>query len=268
MSIPESTLTIQIKDIKDPSIKRSVMAICSDVISTIYERRIAKIPRLGAKPVVLHQGQVPRARYDGLPDQFNIDLTCLNTLKFNQIVYQFAHELGHFYLYPSDMNRILLGRSLPDSLTPWNNWFIESCCCAMSYLCLDEMAQRWRRRQSVQNNSKYFIKFKKYREDDIQDALKEQLIPSKDSVAEWLQSELPRLTKECTTDDKNDHRVCAIEIERIMKEHSNAWGCLNFLGDATENQHTDFDRWSEMATWEQRSLIKALDKVFNVRLPQ
>jgi len=266
MSTPASRLTLEIKEIEDPSIKHGVMAICKDVIN-IYERKIAKTPLLGAKPVVLHQGQVPMARYDGLPDQFNIDLTCLNTLKFNQIVYQFAHELGHFYMFPSDINRISLGLSLPDSLTPWNNWFIESCCCGMSYLCLDEMALRWIRRPSVQNNKRYFLNFKKYRENEIQKAQKEKNIPSEDNVAEWIQSELPRLSRECTTDDKNDHKVCAIEIERIMKKHSNAWGCLNFLGDATENQHTDFDRWSELATLKQRPLVKSLDQVFNHRMP-
>lgn len=258
MSTPTSRLTLETKDITDPKLKHDVMAICKDVI-TIYERKIARIPLLGAKPVVLHQGQVPMARYDGLPDQFNIDLTCLNTLKFNQIVYQFAHELGHFYMFPSDTNQISLELS--------NNWFIESCCCTMSYLCLNEMAQRWKRRQSVPNNPRYFLKFKKYRENEIQKVLRERNIPSEDNVAEWIQSELPRLARECTTDDKNDHKICAIEIERIMKEHSNEWGCLNFLGNATENQHTDFDRWSELATLEQRPLVRALDQVFNLRTP-
>lgn len=234
------------------------MAICENVI-TIYKRKIAEIPRLGAKPIVLHQGQIPRARYDGLPDQFDIDLTCLNTLYFNQIAYQFAHELGHFYMFPSDLDRIPGGLS--------NNWFIESCCCSMSYLCLDEIARIWLRRPSVPNNPKYYLKFKKYRENEIQMALREKGIPSEDNVAEWIRSELLRLARECTTDDKNDHLVCAIEIERIMKKHSNAWGCLNFLGDATEDQHTDFDRWSELATLEQRPLVRALDHVFNLKTP-
>jgi len=267
MSTSTSRFTLEIEEIKDPSIKHGVMAIGKDVI-TIYKRKIAKTPLLGDKPVVLHQGEVPRARFDGLPDKYNIDLTCLNTSRFCQIVYQFAHELGHFYMYPSDINRILLGLSLPDSLTPWNNWFIESCCCSMSYLSLDEMARRWSRGQSVQNNPRYYLEFKKYRENEIQKALRGKRIPSGDNVAEWIKSELPRLTRECTTDDKDDHLVCAIEIERIMKKHTNSWGCLNFLGDATDDQHTDFDRWSELATLEQRPLVRALDHLFNLRTPE
>lgn len=267
MSMPATKLTLQIKDIKGKSTTRSVNALCNDVITSIFVNRIGKIPRLGSQLVVLNQGQVPRARYDGLPDQCNIDLTCLSTLQFDQIVYQFAHELGHFYQYPSDMDRISLWlrRGLPDSLTPWNNWFIESCCCALSYICLDMIGKKWRRRSSVPNNTNYAINFIRYREKDILDALEEQKVPSKDMVAEWIRSELPRLSNRCTTDDKSEHRVCAVEIERILKEHHDAWGCLNYVGDATEDQHTDFCRWSELVASKQQPLVEALSQVFNYK---
>jgi len=66
------------------------------------------------------------------------------------------------------------------------------------------------------------------------------------------------LMRECTPDDKDAHKVCAIEIGRISKEYPDAWGALCYLGDATENQHIDFDRWRELATPEQRPLVKSI----------
>jgi hypothetical protein len=253
-------------DIQGPSQEREAKAACNDVIN-IYESKIAEVPPLGAKPVMLYQANDgwPRARFDGLPHQYNISLTCLKPYTTPaQTVYQFAHELGHFYQYPSEEERIskfLSEIGTADLPSPWNNWFVESCCCALSYLCLDELAGIWkgsRRRQPLISK----LNPSEYRRKQIRESLQEMGI-SPNEVANWIHSELSRPAIECPTDDKKKHKIFAIEIEKILKRHTNSWGALCYLGDATENQITNFDRWSELVTPEQRPLVKALGQVFN-----
>ncbi|MFZ3149497.1 MAG: hypothetical protein WA137_10690 [Methanothrix sp.] len=129
---------------------------------------------------------------------------------------------------------------------------------------MDEMASKWKRSHQRQRLISK-VNPREYRNERISESLQEIGISSKEDVANWIHAELPRLTKECFTDDKKEHKICAIEIEKILKVHPNSWGALCYLGDATENQITDFNRWSELVTPEQRSLVKALDHVFNYK---
>ncbi|MCX6641837.1 MAG: hypothetical protein NTV15_00410, partial [Candidatus Bathyarchaeota archaeon] len=187
-----NALDLQIKDIEKLSNKRDVEVICKSIVE-FYQRKIAEAPPLGAKPVILFQASddCPRARYDGLPCQYNINLTCLHPYTSpSQTIYQFAHELGHFYQYPSDFRRISLWLplGLSDLLAPWNNWFVESCCCALSYLCLDEVSKILRLSRRHQHLKNWVKPINEYRLDRINEALKEQNISSTDKVAEWIQS--------------------------------------------------------------------------------
>lgn len=268
VSASNPNFDLHIVDIQGPSQEREVKAACTDV-RDLYKRMIAEAPPQGPWPIFLHQSidRWPRTRYDGLPDKYNINLTCLKPYSDpSQTTYQFAHELGHVYQWPSDVKRILnwLPLRLPDLQAPWNNWFVESCCCALAFLCLDEMAREWKqshRRQRLISK----VNPREYRHTRISESLQDMDISSIEGATTWIRAKLPWLAKECSTDDKKEHKICAIEIEKILKEHPNSWGALCHLGDATENQITDFNQWTELVTPEQRILIKALDQVFNYK---
>jgi len=260
-STSDSNFDLHIVDIQGPLQEQEAMAACNDLL-VFYKTKIAETPPLGPNPIYLYQSRDkwPKARYDGLPDKYNINLTCLKPYSSpSQTIYQFAHELGHIYQWPSDLKRILnwLSLGFPDSQTPWNNWFVESCCCALAFLCLDEMARKWgksRRKQRLMSK----VNPSDYRQNEIRATLKEVGISSKE-VANWIHKEMPRSAKECFTNDKSEHMICAIEIEAILRKHPDSWNALSHLGNATNNQITDFDKWQMMGTAEEIPLIKALE---------
>lgn len=239
-------LTLQIEGIDDSLMERDVRAVCNDVMN-IYEVKVAKVPPLGAKPVVLHKSpdDLPRACLNGLPSRYDINLTCLNTRNYAQIVYQLSHELGHIYINPYRNNR-----------------FIESCCCAMSYLCLKKMERKWNRNPPFPNWSTYARNFKIYRRDEIQKVLKERGIESENDVIEWIHYRVNynwlNSAHEGDVDRPNEN-VCAVVIEQVLDEHQNSWGALTRLGEATsEDNITDFNLWRRLVTSEQKSLVDVL----------
>lgn len=200
--------------------ERDVKAVCNDVMN-IYEVMVAKVPPLGAKPVILHKApdDLLRACLNGLPIQYDINLTCLNTCNYSQIMFQLSHELGHVYINPYRNNR-----------------FIESCCCAMSYLCLKRMEKRWNRNPPFPNWSKYARNFKRYRRDEIQKVLKELGIGSENEAFEWVDHRVNYdwLNSAHEGDvDRPNEKVCAVVIEQVLDEHPNSWGALTKLGEAT-----------------------------------
>ncbi|MGB5099740.1 MAG: hypothetical protein WBN94_03985 [Methanothrix sp.] len=84
---------LSIVEIQGPSQERDVKAACKDVLD-FYKMKIAENPPEGPWPIFLYQSRDnwPRARYDGLPDKYNINLTCLNPYSDpSQTIYQFAH---------------------------------------------------------------------------------------------------------------------------------------------------------------------------------
>ena len=267
-----STLTFKIQDIIDLNLKSDIMVVC-DGVGDIYQKKVSEIPPLGEKQVKIRYcpGTPPMVNLNELPGYYEIRLSCLdNTRNYRAIVFELAHEFGHVYLFPHELDRIYKSNEEKREyaqISTWYNWFVESCCIAMAYICLDDIAQKWIGEPPYPNWSLYAPEFVRLREYKICEALLALKIPSREKVTNWIQSELPRLAKECKTSDRPEQEACAIAIERILKEYPDAWGALSYLGDAIENGRTDFDRWSELATPEQRPLVKALDQVFNYRMP-
>ncbi len=241
-------------NIEDLSLKSYFNTVFNGVID-IFSRKVAEIPPQGFNQ--MHIFYVPDKDPEVYiipkqPGLYKVTLSCLGDRLWNQIVYQFAHELGHVFFLPHDQERTQ--KSV--------NWFVESCCFAMAYFCLDEMAQKWIAQPPYPNWASYAQQFVKYRENEICRALITLKIPSKYKVVEWIKAELPRLAKECKTNDRTEQLVSAIEIEQILKEHPNEWGALCYLGDSTENGKTDFDRWFELVEPEQRHLVEELASMF------
>jgi hypothetical protein len=266
-----TSLTLQIEGVEDLRLKKDLETACNDVLK-IFETKVARVPPLGVKPIVIRPApdNTPRFCLDErlLAGQYPINLTCLAAARYyNQLVYQFAHELCHVYMTPHDWNQVAQYSSKPhrpNEIIPWNNWFAESMCFTMSYLCLNEIAEKWRRLPPYPYLINYAPTFAQYRQNDISKYLGELMIPTEDKTAEWIQSELLTLVEKCTEENRAEQSACATVLERAFLKHPKSWGALCTLGDCIDNRNTDFDRWRELTTIKkQRELVKALAKMFD-----
>ena len=173
-------LTLKIEGVEDPRRKNALETVCKYVLR-IFENKIAKVPPQGVKPIVIRPAPAddltPRFCTDSrLTRQYAINLDeCLTDYFYDQLVYQFAHELCHVYMLPHDSNQveqfIRTVHTQRDEKIPWNNWFAESICFTMSYLCLRMMSGKWSRQppspKEVPNGKTYALKFAKYRQKNI-----------------------------------------------------------------------------------------------------
>lgn len=255
--------------------KNKVEATCRKIIK-IYEDNVAEIPPLGVKPIYIHQGPGPRTHVDprdrkyNLCSEYHIDLNCLvpfkseNNESMNKVVYQFGHELGHVYLFPSTVEHaynIYYKNINSNSGTNPHNWLIESCCCALSFVCLNKIRLN------------HGTDFKKYRIAQINDAkkkLKDKLFLSKLIFHDWIQS---RPGADLLTNFDPEfwppRLVCAVEIEKILMNNPKTWGALCFLGDATdENGNTNYELWKNHVTLEQKPLVGAFEDLFKPLAPR
>lgn len=267
-----ASLTLQIEGVEDPQLKMDLETVCKDVLR-FFESKVAKVPPLGVNPIVIRPAPAndptPRSCIDArLAGQYPINLNeCLTARKYNQLVYQFAHELCHVYMLPHDSNQIaqfILKPHQPDEKIPWNNWFAESMCFTMSYLCLRMTAEKWRRLRPYPYLISYAPTFAQYRQNDISKYLLDLKISSENKAAEWVRSELPTLVEKCTEKNRAEQSACAIVLERAFLKHPKGWGALCALGDCIDHQNTDFDRWQELTTIKKQcELVKALAQTFD-----
>jgi len=269
-----TSLTLQIEGVEDIQLKNDLETACKYVLR-IFETKIARAPPLGIKPIVIRPAPAnypkPRCCIDvRLARQYPINLNkCLSARNYNQLIYQFSHELCHVYMFPHDPNRVaqfILKPHQSDEKIPWNNWFAESMCFTMSYLCLSMIAKKWRRLPPYPYLTSYAPTFSQYRQNDISEYLGELKISSEDKAAEWVRSELSTLAEECTEENRAEQSACAIVLEQAFLKHPNGWGALCALGDCIDYRKTDFDRWQELTTIEkQRKLVKAIAQTFDTK---
>lgn len=268
-------LTLQIEgveDLQDPKRKNDLETVCKYVLK-IFETKVAKVPPLGVKPIVIRPApdNTPRLCRDVrfLAEQYPINLTasCLTNGRFYcQLVYQFAHELCHVYMLPHDWDQVAhFMPTQPDENEPWNNWFAESMCTTMSYLCLRMMPEEWKRQPPRFSNwIIYAPNFIQYRGNIINGCLGRLSIPSENKAAEWVRSELPTLVETCTERDRAEQSACAIVLEQAFLKYEKGWGAICTLGDSIDRPTTDFKRWKELTTIKkQRELVKALSQTFD-----
>jgi hypothetical protein len=271
-----ASLTLQVEGIEDLRLKKDLETVCKYVLR-IFETKVAKVPPLGVKPIIIRPApdDTPRLCRDVrfLAEQYPINLTtnCLTIGRYYcQLVYQFAHELCHVYTLPHDWNQVA-----HDENETWNNWFTESMCITMSYLCLHMMPGEWRRLPPLFPNwISYAPNFVQYRQNRINEFWGELtkrthqggIIPSEDKAAEWVQSELPTLVERCTEENRAEQSACAIVLERAFLKNPKGWGALCTLGDCIDRPKTDFDRWQELTTIKkQRELVKAIAQTFDMK---
>lgn len=236
----------------------------------IFETNAAKVPPLGVKPIVIRTApdNIPRCCLDvRILEQYPINLTCLTARYYDQLVYQFAHEMCHIYMKPHNWNQVaqfIFDTPQPNGKIPWNNWFAESMCFTMSYLCLRKLAEKWGRHPPYPQWKNYALNFAQYRQNDINKHLGELTIPKEDKATQWIQSHLHTLVEKCTEENRAEQSACATVIEQVFLKHPKGWGALCTLGDCIDYQNIDFDLWRELTQIKkQRELIKALAEIFD-----
>ena len=107
-----------------------------------------------------------------LPQQYCIRLTCLHTRKFNQIVYQFAHELCHVFISP------LLLHPLAEILAV-----------TTSLVILQEMSDLWRNSSRPERRD-YAEKFARYRHTVLASAVEQLELPEELQLRAWFGLEI------------------------------------------------------------------------------
>lgn len=149
------------------TVARDVVGACADIISAD--------PPLGWRPFVVQQSPdgKPRACLSGLPDEFLINVTCLHTRLYAKLTFQLAHEAGHFWVDPH-----------------CSNWFIESVCTSISFLCLDALGAKWAVAPPFPSWREYASAFVAYRRDTVRDALAEVGVPNTQAIGTWIRRSL------------------------------------------------------------------------------
>lgn len=232
---------------QDGALQRDVTVVCLDVLR-ICESLIHRPPALGSKPIIVQKASddLPRAVINGLPNEYIVNLTCLDTRDYCRITYQLAHELGHHYVDPHR-----------------SGWFIESTVTALSLTVLSEMGEKWTVTPPFANWKSWAHNFPEYR-DMTERTMLEQIHLKVDEaqISAWLKAEAPALLQKGAFDRPHQH-ACAIVIAAAFRRHPKSWGAIALLGNATsEAGQTDFAKWELLAATEERPLVKELAKIF------
>lgn len=223
-----------------------MFAVCKDVIGTC-SNIIGTAPALGAKPYVVQQAAdgVPRACLDGLPDEYIINVTCLHTRFYSRLSFQLGHEVGHFYVDPYH-----------------SNWFIESVCTAIAFICLSAMVERWLSTPPFDNWKLYATKFSDYRREIIDDAIAKVGVNSALTIPSWVATSLREVFVRHEFNRPHE-MLCASVIADIMEKHPHAVSAITTLGAATPSGcQTDFAAWAQIVSPKEIGLVEELGSAF------
>jgi len=237
------TITVTLRqESSDAYLNRDVLAVCRDVIRTC-SNTIGTTPPLGPKPYIVQQAPdgMPRACLNGLPDEYIINVTCLHTRLYAKLSFQLAHEIGHFYVDPYR-----------------SNWFIESVCTAIAFICLSAMAERWLTAPPFDNWKLDADKFSDYRRQTINDALVKVGVSSALAIPSWVATSLREVVARHEFDRPHE-MLCASVIADIMGKHPHAVSAVTRLGAATPlDCKTDFAAWAHIVPPEESGLVEEL----------
>ncbi|SDT43878.1 hypothetical protein SAMN05216490_3482 [Mucilaginibacter mallensis] len=129
----------------DDSEKNNKIDLLLNEIVEIFKSLIPSGPFLGEKEIIVISSKVSPITYAHLlPDKYLIGITPKELL-YDQIAYQFAHELCHVFIDP----RV-------------TNWLIESFCECMSLIILQRLFFQWQIKASVEGSESYAIHYIQY----------------------------------------------------------------------------------------------------------
>jgi len=161
----------------------------------------------------------------------SIGLT-VNEGLYNQVAYQFAHELTHIYCDPRT-----------------TNWFIESICEMASLYFLEYLSNKWMTEPPFEYLKNYSAKFNEYKLNRIQKVKSNLSISDETKFQEKFTSILNTINEPYNRDNNT---IIALRLLEIFKKNNIAWTLLPFIGYATdknlvdgcfyENSIPDFDK--------------------------
>lgn len=229
----------------DPSLRRDVLAVCRDVAG-ICATTMPSGPALGPKPFVIRSAPdgSPRADLRGLPGEYWINITCLNSRSYSQIVYQVGHEMGHHYVGPRQ-----------------DNWFVESAATALSYASLTEMGNKWEHHPPFGNWASYAKHFHEYRLETIRSMTKEAGLEDVQQAGQWVKTRLPGLVAAGKV-DRPAQAVCAFVIEQALRRHPDSWSALSKLGAAVNKEQIEWEQWRKSVSEQEAPLVDDLRQAF------
>ena len=146
-------LSVQIST--DKGVNDDVQRLLLDILKE-FEKLIPSGPFLGDKPLnVINYPNNPITITTVLPTIYLIGLTRDGRI-YNQLAYQFAHEMVHVYSDPRN-----------------NNWLVESFCEAVSLIMLEKIGHKWTTNPGVVGLNWYAPNFEKYKAQTISNYLTE-----------------------------------------------------------------------------------------------
>mmetsp|Transcript_6816 Transcript_6816/g.12605 ORF Transcript_6816/g.12605 Transcript_6816/m.12605 type:complete len:256 (-) Transcript_6816:1148-1915(-) len=169
----------------------------------VMAEMVPKGPKLGVKTVHLIQGLVPQVVLNDLPRRYTVVLTCLESVRLNQLVYQLGHELYHVYADPRVIHP-----------------FAEVLACACSLAVLRKARKKCLASPQPSLRA-YAEKFETYRANIVDNARSKLGLEINARLATWAQD----FTMTC--DDRNAQLAAASLFEEAMGT-SNNWSvyCL------------------------------------------
>ncbi|MGA9099917.1 MAG: hypothetical protein WB392_13405 [Methanotrichaceae archaeon] len=285
--MPKFELEIEEASI-DSSLKDDIKAICEYVLEIfaekISDKTLMEINQLELKKCIPGEG-CPWTNVDALPRCYQIYLSSdwamkdpvgKNECQAEEIVYEFSHEMMRACMFPKDTRLVM-----PDGSIKYNyncySWFIESSCCSIAFICLNEIAKKWKESPI---NLKRIYRCPDRKSPDFTQFLQRQmpgLIDSWDQAYTWIESDLSGLvaTKQVRLPGQ---LICAAAIMQILAEYPGMWGALCELGNVTKvndipckgivlNSSIDYNKWRNNVPEEQSPLIDRLEIVFGRYTP-
>jgi hypothetical protein len=214
-------------------------------------------PPAGERPIyVFYRPEGPITDSTSDVTVYRIGLTVCD-LKYNQLVFQFSHEICHVYADPRR-----------------SNWFIESCCEMLSQVMLRLMSKTWERLVPFRDKVTYAPKFESYAKNRVRDAalriFQNGYLPGQEQLSKWFVSIKETLAKEPRDYERN---VIIAEMLRPLFENSAAnWDALRFLGQASASPPVDlkdldvnsgfsFDRWLNIVPEHLKDLVQRISSM-------
>jgi hypothetical protein len=229
----------------------STISVCSSV-SRIFECKVAAVPPLGRKPIVIRKAEdgVTRTDLRGMPKEYWINLVSPDSVYCARTAFETGHECSHVWIDP-DMQ---------------DNLFVESLCDAMGYIILEEMSREWKNHPR-RIFADYSPEFLNYRKTLMEADLKAAGIASADDVDQWIILHRRRIIR-MTEGDEYEIAigVCSIALARTLRRFPNAWGSLSCLRDAVKANWVDFAKWRRLADPNDRPFVEELTNTFGVEV--
>ena len=211
-----------------------------DLAELIVSRRFGgHAPFKGFKPFVVVQSQTdtPRALVsDSLlqdrAEQYEVALTCTNQNEANRFVFQYTHELAHFYL------------------TPLEHPFLEIIAVAISFCLLTDCANEWRRN----NWGTYSSKFEDYKRTVVENAKQSLQLQSYFGLVVPIELVLQRdseAAKSCDVD--SSHMLAGVVLADAIMQNESTWTSLlsihKHLIFSTEESHGTYGSYVNFGAW-------------------